>query len=66
MSAMNALSSRSAPRRPQPPLVEKELTLGEMLSDAIVIRLMRRDGVTAEEVVSLFSQPRWGLLWRAA
>jgi len=63
---MNAHSPRLAPRRPQPPLVERELTLGEMLSDAIVIRLMRRDGVTAEDIVSLFSQDRWGRLWRAA
>ena len=63
---MNAHLRRPTPQRPQPPLVDRELTLGEMLSDAIVIRLMRRDGVTVEDVVSLFSQPRWGRLWRAA
>jgi hypothetical protein len=38
----------------KPPLVDRELTLCEMLADPIVITLMRRDGVAREEILCLF------------
>jgi len=56
-------SSRAADR---PPLVEREPTLWEMLDDPIVIRLMRRDGVTVADVLSMFTTPARGRLCRAA
>ena len=48
------------------PLVDRELTLYEMLADTIVIRLMKRDGVTRAEVVQLFTAPARKRLCRAA
>jgi hypothetical protein len=38
----------------KPPLVDRELTLCEMLADPIVITLMRRDGVAPQEILNLF------------
>ena len=44
----------------QPPLVDRELTLWEMLVDPIVIRLMGRDGVVRKDIVSIFSERHGG------
>ena len=54
------------PRTPPPPLVDRELTLQEMLADPIVIRLMARDGVTRSEVIALFETGARGRLCLAA
>ena len=51
---------------PSQPLVDRELTLIEMLDDPIVLRLMRRDGVDRPEVLELFARRRWSWLCRAA
>ena len=47
-------------------LVDRELTLGEMLADPIVIRVMRRDGVTQADIVRLFAAWPRGRFCRAA
>jgi hypothetical protein len=52
--------------RPKPPLVDRELTLFDMLDDPIVIRVMRRDGVARREVLNLFAAPKRDCLCRAA
>ena len=54
------------PPRPSPPLVDRELTLIEMLDDPIVLRLMRRDGVRRPEILELFEGRKWSWLCRAA
>jgi hypothetical protein len=53
-------------KRPSPPLVDRELTLSEMLDDPIVVRLMRRDGVKRAEIMTLFAAQDRGWLCRAA
>jgi len=50
----------------KPPLVDRELTVREMLADEIVIRLMERDGVTRAQVVEVFMTARRVRLCRAA
>jgi hypothetical protein len=50
---------------PEPPS-ERELTLCEMLDDPIVVRVMRRDGVSRADVARLFAARRWSRLCRAA
>jgi len=50
----------------QAPLVDRELTVLEMLADPIVIRLMRRDRVTRKDITNLFARPPRGRLCRAA
>jgi hypothetical protein len=52
--------------RPTPPLVDRELTLFDMLDDPIVIRVMRRDGVARREVLNLFAARKRDWLCRAA
>ena len=52
--------------RPTPPLVDRELTLFDMLDDPIVIRVMRRDGVARREVLNLFAARARDWLCRAA
>ena len=51
---------------PSTPLVDRELTLIEMLDDPIVLRLMRCDGVDRPDVLELFARRRWSWLCRAA
>lgn len=63
---MNAYPQGFRTPRARPQLVDRELTLGEMLADAIVIRLMQRDGVAPQDVISLFAHPPRGRLCRAA
>jgi hypothetical protein len=53
-------------KRPNRPLVDRELTLFEMLDDPIVIRVMRRDGVACPEVMKLFTARNRECLCRAA
>jgi hypothetical protein len=64
--AMQTGLRKSGSEAERPPLVDHELTLLEMLADAIVIRLMRRDGVTRAEVLNLFMAPARERLCRAA
>jgi len=52
--------------RPTSPLVDRELTLFDMLDDPIVIRVMRRDGVARGEVLNLFAARNRNWLCRAA
>jgi hypothetical protein len=52
--------------RPNAPLVERELTLIEMLDDPIVLCVMRRDGVRRADVVALFGSHDEQWLCRAA
>jgi len=52
---MRATHREASRKQAAPPLVDRELTLFEMLDDPIVIRLMRRDGVERAEVVTLFA-----------
>jgi hypothetical protein len=52
--------------RPSAPLVDRELTLFDMLDDPIVIRVMRRDGVARGEVLNLFAARKRDWLCRAA
>jgi hypothetical protein len=52
--------------RPTPPLVDRELTLLDMLDDPIVVRVMRRDGVARREVLNLFAAQKQDWLCRAA
>ena len=52
--------------RPTPPLVDRELTLLDMLDDPIVVRVMRRDGVARREVLNLFAAQKRDWLCRAA
>jgi hypothetical protein len=52
--------------RPTPPLVDRELTLLDMLDDPIVVRVMRRDGVARREVLNLFAAQNRDWLCRAA
>jgi len=63
MQAM--LGELSEPRR-NPPLVDRELTLFDMLDDPIVINVMRRDGVARGEVLKLFAALDRQCLCRAA
>ena len=63
MQAM--LGEPSEPRR-IPPLVDRELTLFDMLDDPIVISVMRRDGVARGEVLELFVALDRQCLCRAA
>ena len=49
-----------------PPTADRELTLCEMLADAIVIRLMERDGVTRAQILKLFTAPERARLCCAA
>lgn len=51
---------------PSQPLVDRELTLIEMLDDPIVVRVMQRDGVARADVVTLFAAGRRSWLCRAA
>jgi len=57
---------QSGELRPTPPLVDRELTLFDMLDDPIVIRVMRRDGVARREVLNLFAARKRDWLCRAA
>ena len=57
---------QSGELRPRPPLVDRELTLFDMLDDPIVIRVMRRDGVARREVLNLFAARKRDWLCRAA
>ena len=50
----------------RPTLVDRELTLYEMLADPIVIRVMRRDGVSYADILNLFVSPARERLCRAA
>jgi hypothetical protein len=52
---MHKMLREPLPRRPKAKPADRELTLGEMLADPIVIRLMRRDGVVSAEVAALFN-----------
>jgi hypothetical protein len=54
-NSMHKMLREPLPRRPQAKPADRELTLGEMLADPIVIRLMRRDGVVSAEVAALFN-----------
>ena len=63
---MHAMFHELAQPRPTPPLVDRELTLFDMLDDPIVIRVMRRDGVARREVLNLFAARKRGWLCRAA
>jgi hypothetical protein len=47
-------------------LVDRELTLCEMLADPIVIRLMRKDRVGRDEIAKLFAALPRDRLCRAA
>jgi len=63
---MNMLIRREPkPMRP-PPLVDRELTLCEMLDDPIVITVMRRDGVTRAQILRLFDKSPLDCLCLAA
>ena len=53
-------------KRPNRPLVDRELTLFEMLDDPIVIRVMRRDGVQRAQIMTLFAAQDRKWLCRAA
>jgi hypothetical protein len=57
---------QSGELRPKLPLVDRELTLFDMLDDPIVIRVMRRDGVARREVLNLFAARDRDWLCRAA
>jgi hypothetical protein len=59
------LRGLSKPRR-NPPLVDRELTLSDMLDDPIVLRVMRRDGVARGDVLKLFAALDRQCLCRAA
>jgi hypothetical protein len=50
----------------KPQLVDRELTLGEMLADPLVICVMRRDEVTQADIVRLFAASPLGRFCRAA
>ena len=63
---MRAMHREPGRPRPIPPLVDRELTLFEMLDDPIVIRVMRRDGVARPEVMKLFAAQNRECLCRAA
>ena len=63
MQAM--LRQPSKPGR-SPPLVDRELTLFDMLDDPIVISVMLRDGVARGEVLKLFAALDRQCLCRAA
>jgi hypothetical protein len=63
---MRAMFRKSGEPRPSPLLVDRELTLFEMLDDPIVIRVMRRDGVARPELLKLFAAQDRGWLCRAA
>jgi len=52
--------------QPNAPLVERELTLNEMLDDPIVHCVMRRDGVRRADIVALFGSLDRQWLCRAA
>jgi len=54
MPELKTVPLRETPRRR---LVDRELTLREMLADPIVQTLMRRDRVRPETVIALF-EPR--------
>jgi hypothetical protein len=54
---MPEFTAFEARERPRPRLVDRELTLREMLADPIVQILMRRDRVRPETVIALF-EPR--------
>jgi hypothetical protein len=61
------LTLGDAARKPvRAQFVDRELTLREMLADPIVIRVMRRDGVTHADIVRLFSTWPWGRSCRIA
>lgn len=63
---MRALYREPRQPRPNPPLVDRELTLFEMLDDPIVIRVMRRDGVQRAQIMTLFAAQDRTWLCRAA
>jgi hypothetical protein len=63
---VHPLFLQSGELRPKPPLVDRELTLFDMLDDPIVIRVMLRDGVARREVLNLFAAPKRDWLCRAA
>lgn len=63
---MRATLRQSLSPRPNPPLVDRELTLLEMLDDPIVLRVMARDRVGRHDVLKLFAMPRRDWLCRAA
>jgi hypothetical protein len=63
---VHALFLQSGELRPKPPLVDRELTLFDMLDDPIVVRVMRRDGVARREVLNLFAARKRDWLCRAA
>ena len=52
---MQAMLRESTERRQSPPLVDRELTLFDMLDDPIVIIVMARDGVARGDVLKLFT-----------
>ena len=57
---------QSGELRSKPPLVDRELTLFDMLDDPIVVRIMRRDGVARREMLNLFAARDRNCLCRAA
>jgi len=63
---VHPLFLQSGELRPKPPLVDRELTLFDMLDDPIVVRVMRRDGVARREVLNLFAARERDWLCRAA
>jgi hypothetical protein len=65
-TSMPATHREPIKKRANPPLVDRELTLSEMLDDPIVIRVMRRDGVARPEVLKLFAPQDRDWLCRAA
>ncbi len=63
---MRATPNETIRKPAKPPLVDRELTLFEMLDDPIVIRVMRRDGVQRAQIMTLFAAQDRKWLCRAA
>jgi hypothetical protein len=63
---MHAMLREPREQRRNPPLVDRELTLFDMLDDPIVICVMLRDGVARGDVLRLFAAVDRQCLCRAA